>query len=162
MADSAETPKPSESTEIVVRNSGGKSFSTRIKGPDGKFQKKERPMPSGREFKRIGRKIFLKAAAEGNVTKYQLAVETLIGYASYDGTDAKLRGVAVQAFKVLTKQLGLEATATDEELEAMQVSGVKIVLVQPDSIVMAREPKNTETQKPDKPAFLEAEIVKQN
>lgn len=68
----------------------------------------------------------------------------------------------MQAFKVLTKQLGLEATATDEELEAMQVSGVKIVLVQPDSIVMAREPKNTETQKPDKPAFLEAEIVKQN
>jgi hypothetical protein len=172
MADSETAIVPAK--EKLVKNPNG-TYSTRMVGADGKFQKKLKNMPPTRELTRLGR-VFLTQLApgdkdkEGNITqqgvnRFMAMVETLYKIATHEpetGSDgAKWASASVKAFEILCKRLLGDKVLSDDEIEAFkEQSGVRIVLVQsPEFINKTPKP---EIVTPTKPSFIDAEVVQQN
>lgn len=166
MADSEEKdlvaapPEPAGPTAIVVRTQQG-GLREVLKGPDGKFAKKQRGMPETREVTRLIRNILNAPVADedGKLDrkgKKAIAkmVENMIAIATYAGKDAKAMMAAVQAFEALMLRAHGKPKANEEEAEAMQLSGVKYVVIQapelPNPEVVDADALKTPTQ----PSFL--------
>lgn len=164
MADSVDPHKPeqpAESTELVVRNADGKTFSTRIKGKDGKFMRKGKGMPSSQQMTKLGRKILTKRITleDGNITtvfEHMTWWMTEIARGTA-GNDPKEHMAAVQAYKVVLERLVGKIPPSDEELEALQTGGVKVLIIQPPQLMNNDLKKDSE-----EPKFIPAEIVEEN
>lgn len=170
-----EVEKP-KTTEIVVRNSDGKTFSTRLKDAKGQFIRKEKTMPNSRELTRRGRTLLykkvkiLKEDPEGKLvetgetgSQFDLMVQFMIdaSMGKISG-DPKMIMAATQAFKVVTGRLLGKEPLSDEDREAQKDSNViRFVLVQPPPELNSK-PSKEEIKQPLKPAFIDAEVVSQN
>lgn len=161
-----EKKKP-ETTEIVVKNSDGETFSTRLKGPDGKFVKKPKTMPSSRELTRRGRAMLFKRikveGCEDPVMAFEAMTQFMIDVSmgKVEGDPKKLM-VAVQAYEKVLKRLIGKEPLSDEDREAQkEQNAIRFVLVQPPELKNKEEKK--QLTQPIRPAFIiDAEIVKQN
>jgi hypothetical protein len=165
MADSAEQ-KPEGSAEekslvpqeITIRNPDG-TYGTRLKDPtSGKFLKKHRGMPSSREMTKLGRKILTKRLKidEHNYTSVFEAMTqhmTDIARGVAEG-DPKAHMASVQAYKIVLERLIGKIPPSDEELEAQQSNGVRVIIIQPPKLMNDQLKEN-----PPEPKFLPAEIV---
>jgi hypothetical protein len=155
MSDSEETKNaPSAPTEIVVRNADGVTFSTRLKDEKGRFLRKPKAMPEGREFTRKMRKTLNKLVEKGDMTEFEKAFINMLRIAQNEDTDPKAMSAAVLAFKELSMRALGKPSASDEEIEALKTSGVKVILVQPPQL-MHQDIKEEQKE----PQFIEAEIL---
>jgi len=173
MADS-EALVPAPVKEIVVQNSDGKTFSTRLKGADGKFKAKEKSMPSSRELTRWGRNLLTQAeagpdgkVAKGTQTRHRKIFDNMFRIASYvppddanEGDKAKWAMASAKTMEILYRRFYGKEPVSDEELEAVKQSGVKFVVIQPPKLM--NEEIKPEIEQPTKPSFIDAEIVEQN
>ena len=151
--------KPAGTTAIIVRsNSGG--YRELLKDENGRFAKKKRGMPETREVTRIIRNILhAPVAIDGKIDRkgkkaIQAMVENLIHIATYDGSDAKGMMAAVQAFEALMLRAHGKPKANEEELEAMQLSGVKYVVIQAPELPNAEVIDADKLKPPVQPSFL--------
>jgi hypothetical protein len=165
---------PAPVKEIVVQNSDGKTFSTRLKGADGKFKAKEKSMPSSRELTRWGRNLLAQAEAgpdgkviKGTQTRHRKIFDNMVRIASYippdttsEGDKAKWAMASGKTMEILYRRFFGKETVSDEELEAVKQSGVKFVLVQAPTLIN-NVPKE-DVKAPTKPSFVDAEVVQQN
>src|ERR1700677_1014533 len=161
---SIEPSAPKGLTELVVRNADGVTFSTRLKDKNGRFVKKPKPLPSGKEIVRLGRTLFNSAEAgpdgkpvKGKKTRHRMIFDRLYEIATMQLDDPKALMAQIKAAELLYTRYWGKPSVSDEELEALQISGVKIVLVQPPDL-MHKEFKEEKQQ----PQFIEAEIVGEN
>lgn len=171
MSDSVEEKPTSEkptTTAIVVRNSDGITFSTRIKDEKGRFQKKEKAMPSTKDLKRWGRSLLNRAEAgpdgkpvKGKQSRQRVMFDRLYEIATKDVDDPKAWMAQIKATELLYLMFHGKFSPGDEEIEALKVSGVKFVVIQPPELVHKEKEEGIREQ-PEKPAFLDAEVVQQN
>lgn len=154
--------KPTQTTtELMVRNSDGVTFSSRIKDEKGRFVKKQRPLPSSKEIIRLGRNLFNSAEAgpdgkpvKGKNTRHREIFDRLYSIATMKTEDPKAFMAQIKASELLYMRYWGKPSISDEELEAMQISGVKFVLVQPPQLM---HPEMKEEHR--EPEFISAEIV---
>jgi hypothetical protein len=156
----AAPPEPVGPTAMVVRTQQG-GLREVLKGPDGKFAKKQRGMPETREVTRLMRNILnapvadkdgkLDRKGKKNITAM---VENIIKIATYDGHDAKAMMAAVQAFEALMLRAHGKPKANEEEAEAMQLSGVKYVVIQAPELPNAEVVDADKIKPPTAPSFL--------
>src|SRR5271165_6054350 len=145
MSDSEQKPEePVEEKslvpqEITVRNPDG-SLSTRLKDPSsGKFVKKDKAMPSSKAMTKLGRKILTgrikldEGGAYTSVFEAMTRYMTQIAMGKAEG-DPKGHMAAVQAYKVVLERLVGKVPPSEEELEALSFSGVKVVIIQPPQL----------------------------
>jgi hypothetical protein len=163
MADSAEPKSP---TEIVVRSPEG-TLVTRLKDEKGRFVKKPRPLPSTKEITRLGRTLLNSAEAgpdgkaiKGTATRHRRIFDNLVRIATLETEDPKALMAVIKAAELLYLRYVGKPSASEEELEALKTSGVKIVVVQPPELV--NNAPAEERKEPAKPSFLDAEIIQQN
>ena len=162
--------EPKKPTELVVRNSDGVTFSTRLKDEKGKFVKKEKTMTSSRELTRRGRLLLLRKRKdtidiEGKpvtVSQYDAMTQYMIDIAlgKVDDDPKKLTAAVLAYEKVLKRLLGTEPKS-DEDREAMKDGNtIKFVLIQPPADLINKA--KAQIEQPKKPAFVDAEVVQQN
>src|SRR5271157_2313134 len=162
--------KPSE--EIIVR---GNVTVKIMRGEGGKFKRQPKAMPSSKEFTRLTRNYMLSMEvgkdgkiSKGSKSKYEQMCENIICIARRIPTvlpngdtikrDAKEDMAAVQAYKVITDRGLGQLPKSEEEIEAMQTQGVKMVIVLPPEMVN----KEVIEEKPREklvPSFIEGEFV---
>lgn len=154
---------PSGPTEIVVRNSDGETFSTRLKDEKGRFVKKEKTMPSSRELTRRGRNLLFKKTKDpetGEVrTQFDAMTQYMISIATGQAEgDPKALAAAVQAYEKVLKRLIGKEPLSDEDREAQKDSNtIRFVLIPP----LENSAKIKEAlPQPLRPAFIEAEVVR--
>lgn len=165
MPDSVEKPegpeenKPAGPLEITVRNPDG-TYGTRLKDPtSGKFLKKHRGMPSSKEMTKLGRKILMGRLLLEDGNTYATVFEkmtkhmTQIAMGTAEG-DPKAHMASVQAYKIVLERLIGKIPPSDEELEAQQSNGVRVIIIQPPKLMNDQLKEN-----PPEPKFLPAEIV---
>lgn len=157
--------EPKKPTELVVRNSDGVTFSTRLKDSKGKFVKKQKDMPSSRELTRRGRALlFKKEKVEGQEprTAFDAMTQYMIDAASGKlEDDPKKVMAAAQAYKVVCGRLLGKEPLSDEDRDAQKDSNViRFVLIQPPEL--NDKPVKEDVKQPSKPTFIDAEIVKQD
>lgn len=159
---------PAGSTEIVVRNADGKTFSTRLKDEKGKFIRKRKPMPEANELTRLMRTLLNQAEADADGrlthasrTRVRRMFDNMVAIATNEDKDPKALMAAVKAFEVLMARAYGKVQPSDQELGALERAGVKIVVVQPPEL---NHPMVTdqEKKKPEQPSFADAEVIQQN
>jgi hypothetical protein len=116
----------------------------------------------------------MEAGADGKIlkgskTKYEMMCENIISIARRVPTvlpngdtierEAKEDMAAVQAFKVYTERGLGQPPKSDEEIEALQTHGVKIVVIQPPAEMMNKNVVEDAPRPTLKPAFIEGEFV---
>jgi hypothetical protein len=165
--------KPTGPLEIVVKNNNG-TLGTRLKDPKtGKFLKKPKPMPDAKEVTRLMRTLLNSAEGEldsatgkvrvvkGTKTRFRKMFDNMIRIASNEDNDPKAMMAAVKAFEVVALRALGKPSASDEELEALKVSGVKVVIIQPPEL-QHREVLEERSHDKLTPSFIEAEVVHTN
>lgn len=155
--------KPVGPTSIIVRTKHG-GLREALKDEHGKFVKKQRHMPETRDVTRIIRNILESPVADENGVidrkgkkAIQLMVESLIQIV-IDGKngDGKDKMAAAQAFEALMLRGHGKPKANDDELAAMQLSGVKyVVITAPENMMNPEIVKADEVKPPTKPSFLD-------
>lgn len=169
MADLEEMKNvPSGVTALVVRNPDGVTTSVRLKNEKGQFVKKPRPLPDAREVTRLMRTLLNQAEGvydpetkrtkvlQGEKSRFRKMFDNMVRIASNDGDDPKAMMAAVKAFEVLALRALGKPSVSDEEMEALKVSGVKVILVQPPQL-MHDEFKEDHKE----PQFIQAEVVEE-
>lgn len=165
---------PVETTAIVVKNPDG-SDKVLLKGKDGKFVRKNKPMPvSSQEIKRIGRKALMKMRKGGKKREIDHLVETAIKWMNYDPginpetnepypADPKMVAASKQWADWYFLNFIGKPGLTEEDKEDNKLSGVKFVVIQapelPNREVMSLEDRD---KAPAKPSFIDAEIISTN
>jgi hypothetical protein len=161
---------PDGTTAIVVKNPKGGGTSVRLKDDKGRFVRKQRPMPDGREIKRIGRMELMKMEADpetgkitkGSKRKFQVIFDNMYGIATNPlaQTDAKYAAASKQAADWIMLNFIGKPSETDEDKEDNKLAGIKFVLIQqPD--IMHKEVVDVEDRfkEPEKPSFIDVEFV---
>jgi len=157
--------KPKGPLELVVRNTNG-TFSTRLKDPKtGHFMKKDRPLPSAKELVRAGRQLLTSAEAgpdgkliKGSKTRHRKIFDNLVRIATLEPDDPKALMAIIKAAELLYLRFYGKPSASDEEIEALKVHGVKVVIVQAPEL----QNKEVVEEKPKeilKPSFVDAEFT---
>jgi hypothetical protein len=166
MPDSEDKKPSATTTELVVRNADGVTFSTRIKDEKGKFVKKPRPLPDAREVTRMMRTLLNQAEGEldketgkikvikGAKSRFRKMFDNMVRIASNDSDDPKSMMAAVKAFEVVALRALGKPSVSDEEIEALKVGGVKIILIQPPQLM-----HNDFKEEHKEPQFLPAEVI---
>ena len=165
---------PEGTTAIVVKNRFGGGSSVRLKNEKGQFVRKARPMPDGREIKRIGRLELMKLEADpvtGKITKgakkkFQRIFDNMYDIATNPlaKTDAKYAAASKQAADWIMLNFIGKPSETDEDKEDNKLAGVKFVLIQQpelmhkESFPIEEDPFKT----PEKPRFAEVVSVETN
>lgn len=176
MADSEDKKKDTALVPVVkeeiAKNPKGDDYSTRLRGSDGKFKRKEKNMPSGREMTRYLRNFLTQPKPDevgkivkGGKTRLQIWVETLDEGMNLrpKETDniadvAKLLSAQSQVFERVMKRAFGDKAISDEEMEAAkQQSGIRFVLIQPPDTTNSRPKQELAT--PTKPSFIDAEFT---
>lgn len=151
--------EPAGPTAMIVRGPAG-GLREILKGPDGKFAKKQRGMPETREVTKLIRNILnAPVAIDGKPDRkgkkaITLMVENLIQIATYDGKDSKAMMAAVQAFEALMLRAHGKPKANEEEAEAMQLSGVKYVVIQAPELPNKEVVDADSVKPPQEPSFI--------
>lgn len=175
MSDSeTQSEKPKGPLEITVKNCDGQTFSTRLKdATTGKFLKKPKPLPEAREITRMMRTLLNQAegtlneetgkvtVVKGTKTRFRKMFDNMVRIASFESEDPKAMMAAVKAFEAVALRALGKPSASDEDLEALRVSGVKVVIIQPPEL----EHKEVLEEKPQeilRPSFIKAEIISTN
>jgi len=161
---------PEGTTAIVVRNGKGGGTSVRLKNEKGQFVRKQRPMPDGREFKRIGRNALMKLEADpvtgkitkGSKSKFQKIFDNMVMIATNPlaENDAKYAAASKQAADWIMLNFIGKPSETDEDKEDNKLAGIKFVLIQQPEL-MHKDSVDVEDRfkEPEKPAFIDAEFV---
>jgi hypothetical protein len=156
----AQPETPAGPTAMIVRTNAG-GLREVLKGPDGKFVKKQRGMPETREVTRLIRNILNAPVAneDGKIDRkgkkaITLMVENIIKIATYDGSDSKAMMAAVQAFEALMLRAHGKPKANEEEAEALQLSGVKYVVIQAPELPNPEVVDASKIKAPIQPSFL--------
>jgi hypothetical protein len=157
--------KPKGPLSLIVRNVNG-TFSERLKDPKtGHFMKKQRPMPSAKELVRVGRQLLTSAEVgpdgkmiRGATTRHRKIFDNLVRIATLETDDPKALMSIIKAAELLYLRFYGKPSASDEEIEALKVHGVKIVVVQSPTLM---HPDVVEQKPEDKsaPSFINAEFV---
>ena len=147
-------------TAMVIRSRHG-GVREVLKNEKGQFVKKPRGMPETREVTRIIRNILHApvARADGTIDRkgkkaIELMVNNLIEIATYGGKDPKGMMASVQAFEALMLRAHGKPKANEEELEAMQLSGVKYVVIQAPELPNPEVIEADKIKAPTAPSFL--------
>lgn len=168
--------KGKQVTALVVKNSDGKTFSTRLKDENGRFvSKKKRKIDDPSELKKVMRTLLTSAEAgpdgkmlKGTKHRWRKAFDALVNMASYDGEldekgnriwDPKVAMVAHQAQKLILAYAVGNPSKAPEELEAGQTQSIQVVVIQAPE---ALQPMPEKKELPNVPSFIDAEVVKQN
>jgi hypothetical protein len=158
----AQTEKPSGPTAIVVRNRDG-GVREALKNEKGQFVKKPKRMPETREVTRIIRNILNMPVADVNGKidrKGKKAIEEMVGsliQIVLDGQNGKGpdRMAAVQAFEALMLRGHGKPQTSDADMESMQLSGVKYVVIQaPENMMKSEVIDVNDIKKPIQPSFI--------
>jgi hypothetical protein len=160
MSDSEEPKTETTAMEIAVVHPDGTS-SLRLKDSKGRFMKKDRPLPSGKELTRFGRDLLIRAEAgpdgkviKGTKTRHRKIFDNLVRIATLETDDPKSLMSIIKAAELLYLRFYGKPSASDEEIEALKTSGVKVILVQPPKL-MHDDFKEDHKE----PEFLLAEIL---
>lgn len=153
--------KPSGPTSIVVHNRDG-SVRESLKDEHGKFVKKPKRMPETREVTRIIRNILNMPVADANGKidrKGKKAIEEMVGsliQIVLDGQNGKGpdRMAAVQAFEALMLRGHGKPQTSDADMESMQLSGVKYVVIQAPELPNPTIVDADKIKPPTAPSFL--------
>ncbi len=188
MADSEVKSEPSQqaeekpaTTELTVMRYGRPV--KQVKDANGRFVKQQKPMPSSKDVVRLFRRQMLEIEAreDGTVDKvarsrirrmfeemYDIvttSIRTTIldkdGNA-YEINDPKMAIAKVQAFKALMERTYGKASPSDEEMDAMQIAGVKVVMIPPPQLMHERAVEEEKPSETLKPSFIDAEVVETN
>jgi hypothetical protein len=170
---------PEGTTAIVVKGPKGKE-KILLKDKSGRFVKKSRPMPNtGRELKIMARKTLerlenLEASpTTGKLTRKarrmgQVLIDNALYWATYmppegETPDAKMVAASKQwADWYMLNFIG-KPSETDEDKEDNKLAGVKFVVIQQPELMHKEEMTIEDRLKqPDKPKFIDAEIVSTN
>lgn len=176
MADDSvkqETPatpeeKPTGPVSMIVPKFGG-GVREILKDPvTGKIVAKPKRMVSTLEVTRLGRKFLdmqvpdTKTLGARSKKRIEKLFETMYDIATSvtPESDPKDKMAAVQAFKELSLRVYGKPTISDEEKDALERAGVRIVVV-PAPVLMnpAIVPEHQQVEKPSKPSFIEAEYI---
>ena len=171
---------PVESVEMV-RHMGTDKLTKRIRGENGKFVKQPKTMPKSEDMTRYIRNVLNRAEAneDGVVTKGSKSiinrmVKNITKNAMTDaeqpvydkmgnqvGTavDPKIMMAAAQNFKEIMLRGYGAPSKSDEELNAMKMQKVNVVVIAPPAEFMNKEVKEDKPREPAEPAFLDAEMV---
>lgn len=155
----AQPEKPVGPTAIIVRTKHG-GLREALKDEHGKFVKKQRGMPETREVTRLIRNILnAPVAIDGKIDRkgkkaIERMVDNIISIASYEGHDPKGMMAAVQAFEALMLRAHGKPKANEEEMEAMQLSGVKYVVIRAPELPNSEVVDAGEDKTPTQPSFL--------
>lgn len=156
--------KPKGPLSLIVRNVNG-TFSERLKDPKtGHFMKKQRPMPSAKELVRVGRQLLTSAEVgpdgkmiRGATTRHRKIFDNLVRIATLETDDPKALMSIIKAAELLYLRFYGKPSASDEEIEALKIHGVRVVIVQAPELqnkeVVEEKPKETL-----KPSFIDAEF----
>lgn len=160
--------KPTGPVSMIVPKFGG-GVREILKDPvTGKIVAKPKRMVSTLEVTRLGRK-FLDMQVPNDKklgTRAKKRIEQLfetmyeIATSVDKDSDPKDKMAAVQAFKEITLRIYGKPTISDEEKDALERAGVKIVVI-PAPVLMnpAVVPEHQQVEKPVKPSFIEAEYI---
>ena len=170
---------PVESVEMV-RHMGTDKLTKRIRGEDGKYKKQPKTMPKSEDMTRYIRNVLNRAEAneDGVVTKGSKSiinrmVKNITKNAMTDaeqpvydkmgnqvGTavDPKIMMAAAQNFKEIMLRGYGAPSKSDEELNAMKLQTVKVVIMQHPEMMDKTVVEDKPHEKPV-PAFIDAEII---
>lgn len=167
-------PSPPGTTEITIQRKGVPV--TLLVNEKGKFVHKPKPMPEAKDVTRLMRRLLieLEAGEDGRVTsksknRLRRMLDNMIDIATADShtimfdkkgnaitvRDAKMAMASVKAFEALMARAYGKVSPGDDEMDAMKLAGIKIVVVTPPDNLKPME----DTQKNLRPSFIEAEIV---
>lgn len=163
---------PDGTTAIVVKNRFGGGTSVRLKNEKGQFVRKARPMPDGREIKRIGRLELLKleAGPDGKITKgakkkFQRIFDNMYDIATNPlaKEDAKYAAASKQAADWIMLNFIGKPSETDEDKEDNKLAGIKFVLIQQPELMHSESVAIEDRFKtPEKPRFAEVTSIETN
>jgi hypothetical protein len=166
--DKVETQAPEGTTAIVVKHPQGER--TMLKDSSGKFVRKPKIKGSSREINDEMRRALTRIEADpltGRLTKDSKShvvkmTLNMARIAEYDGEDPKSKSAAVQAYTAVMNRAYGMPNKSDEEREDNKLTGVKFVVIQQPELMHKEVLKLEDRKQPDKPSFIDAEILDTN
>jgi hypothetical protein len=157
-------------TSIVMVKGNNGSYHPRIKDDKtGHFVKTPKPLPSAIEVTRTMRKFLAKVETGQTESRITRILENMTDIAMNDQVDiktgqrdAKAMMAAVKAFEALWLRAYGKPALSDDEKEALKHSGVKIVIVQPPTLMNPNVLEESTEEKKTQPSFVDAEVIQQN
>ncbi len=171
---------PVESVEMV-RHMGTDKLTKRIRGENGKFVKQPKTMPKSEDMTRYIRNVLNRAEANDdgvmtkgsksiinrmvkNITKNAMTdaeqpVYDKMGNQVGTAVDPKIMMAAAQNFKEIMLRGYGAPSKSDEEINALKMQKVSVVVITPPAEFMNKEVKEDKPREPVEPAFIDAEIV---
>jgi cellobiose-specific phosphotransferase system component IIB len=185
--DSVEIKPPVEKLEMV-RHMGTDKLTKRIRGEDGKYKKQPKTMPKSEDMTRYLRNVLNRAEANadgtitrGSKSRISRMISNIIKNAEMDAeqpardrlgnpltdedgkvikvVDPKIMMASAQNLKELMLRAYGAPGKSDEELNAMKMQKVNVVIITPPAEFMNKEVKEEKPREQIEPAFLDAEIV---
>jgi hypothetical protein len=186
VAEEDDSKAPVESVEMV-RHNGKTELTKRIRGEGGKFVKQTKTMPKSEDVTRFLRNVLNSAECEagGKITQKSRShirkmtlnivknaemdaeqpVYNKLGMPVLDAdgnqrkvVDPKIMMASAQSYKEIMLRAYGAPSKSDEELNAMKMQSVKIVIIQHpemmDKVVVEDKPHEAPV-----PAFIDAEII---
>lgn len=158
-------PPPEGAIEVVMRNKDGTT--RKVLKKDGKFIKRQRPMPEAKEITRMMRTLLSQPEtgpdgkiAKGEKTRFRKMFDNMVAIAS--NGDPEFSMSAIKAFEVLMARGYGKVTPSDQELDALSTAGIKVIVVPPPSNMMYPEQIEERKERAKSPAFIEGTVVEQN
>jgi hypothetical protein len=164
----------------MVRHQGTEKLTKRIRGEGGKFVKQPKNMPKSEDMTRYLRNLLNRAEAnedgvitKGSKSRISKVVNRIIknaemdpeqpvydkfGNISHTAIDPKIMMASAQSFKEIMLRAYGAPSKSDEELNAMKLQTVKVIILQHPELM----DKNVYEEKPKEklePKFIDAEIV---
>ena len=181
------TKSPVESVEIVKHQGNPDKLTKRVRGEGGKFVKQPKTMPKSEDMTRYLRNLLNTAEANadgkitrGSKTRIRKMLDNAIKNASMDaerpvfdklgnqvfnedGTpllvvDPKVMMASAQNLKEVMLRAYGAPSKSDEELNAMKLQTVKVVIMQHPEMMDKTVVEDKPHEKPV-PAFIDAEII---
>lgn len=162
--------KPTGPISMIVRAPNG-GVREMLKDPEtGKIVAKPKRMVTTLEITRLGRKFLdLQVPAGKDIKgKYKKRIEKMfdamyeIATSEEAKNDPKFAMAAVQAFKELSLRVYGKPTISDEEKDALQRAGVRIVVIPAPALMNPQVHEEKREEKSKSPSFLLAEHVYTN
>jgi hypothetical protein len=181
MDDSTNKPEPPVRTQnlpegvtaIIVKNPLTKdqkqTYREMLKGADGKFKKKERPLPSSIEATRTVRNYVMKPKEGQTKSELLKMTENMVDIANNRDVnpktglrDPKMAGVAVQAYeKVMERAFG-KLPIADIDRDSLKYEGPTLIVMPQVEIMHSKVIEETKEEKDRQPIFADVVSIKTN
>lgn len=172
MSDEVVENKPQGPTAIIVRGPHG-TLVERLKGPDGKFVKKERKLATKKDIQDVTREFLndkFKKGPDGKMMKRDKTRlhETLEAMHKLTLSDNPVvAAAAVKAAEFLWVYAYGKPSMSDQDRSALELSGVKFVILERPELMHPEivEEKPKPVLKPsfaDQPQIIEPEYILEN